>query len=71
MNLHSVELKIPPLVVGAVIALLMWLVSRSLPAFTFAFEPMRVAAVGVGLAGMAITVSRYCHSERRTRPSIL
>ena len=55
MNLHSVELKIPPLVVGAVIALLMWLVARSLPAFTFAFEPMRVAAVGVGLAGIAIT----------------
>ena len=55
MSLHSLELKIPPLAVGGMIALLMWLVARSFPPFAFAFEPMRKVAVGVALAGVAIT----------------
>ena len=53
--MNSLELKIPPVVVGAVIALLMWLLARSFPAFAFTVEPMPIAAAGVALAGVAIT----------------
>jgi protein-S-isoprenylcysteine O-methyltransferase Ste14 len=51
--MHRLDLKIPPVVTGAVTAIGMWLVSRTLPTLTFA--PLRVVAVGLGLAGIAIT----------------
>lgn len=47
------DLKIPPVLTGAVTATGMWLVSRTLPTFTFA--PLRVVAVGMGIAGVMIT----------------
>jgi len=51
--MHRLDLKIPPAVTGAVTAMGMWLVSRTLPTLTFA--QFRVVAVGLGLAGVAIT----------------
>jgi protein-S-isoprenylcysteine O-methyltransferase Ste14 len=51
--MHRLDLKIPPAVTGAVTAMGMWLVSRTLPTLTFA--PFRVVAVGLGLAGVAMT----------------
>lgn len=50
--MHRLELKVPPAVVGAVIAAGMWVLARSLPAFAYA--PLRVATVGLGLIGVAI-----------------
>jgi protein-S-isoprenylcysteine O-methyltransferase Ste14 len=51
--MHRLDLKIPPVVTGAVTAMGMWLVSRALPALAFA--PLRVVAVGIGIAGGVIT----------------
>ena len=53
--MHRLDLKIPPLIVGAVIAMGMWLVSYTLPAF--ACPPLRVVAVGMGIAGAVMTGS--------------
>jgi len=50
--MHRLELKIPPAVVGAVIAAGMWLVAYTLPAF--AYTPLRIATVGLGLLGVGI-----------------
>ena len=50
--MHRLELKVPPAIVGAVIAAGMWLVSYTLPAF--AYTPLPVVTVGLGLAGFAI-----------------
>lgn len=50
--MHRLELKVPPALVGAVVAAGMWCVSYVLPAFTYA--PMLVATVGLGLIGFAI-----------------
>jgi protein-S-isoprenylcysteine O-methyltransferase Ste14 len=51
--MNRLDLKIPPVVTGAVTAIGMWLVSRTLPTLTFA--PLRVVAVGMGLVGVVIT----------------
>jgi len=51
--MYRLDLKIPPVVIGAVTAAGMWFVSRTLPAF--GFTPLRVVAVGMGLAGVVIT----------------
>ncbi|MDH4086942.1 MAG: isoprenylcysteine carboxylmethyltransferase family protein [Nitrospira sp.] len=51
--MNRLDLKIPPVVTGAVTAISMWLVSRTLP--TLAFAPLRVVAAGLGLVGAAIT----------------
>ncbi len=51
--MNRLDLKIPPVVTGAVTAIGMWLVSRTLP--TLAFAPLRVVAAGLGLVGVAIT----------------
>lgn len=50
--MHRLELKIPPALVAAVIAAGMWLVSYTQP--TFAYAPLRVLTVGLGLAGFVI-----------------
>jgi protein-S-isoprenylcysteine O-methyltransferase Ste14 len=50
--MSRLDLKLPPVVTGAVTATGMWLVSRTLPTLTFA--PLRVVAVGLGLAGVVI-----------------
>ena len=53
--MHCLDLKIPPLAVGAVIAMGMWLVSYTLPAF--AYPPLHIVAVGMGIVGAGITGS--------------
>jgi protein-S-isoprenylcysteine O-methyltransferase Ste14 len=51
--MHRLDLKIPPLLIGAATAMVMWFVSRTLP--TLAFAPLRIVAVGLGLAGAVTT----------------
>lgn len=51
--MHRLELKIPPLAVGVVIAMGMWLASDTLP--EFAYPPLRIVAMGMGLVGAGIT----------------
>jgi protein-S-isoprenylcysteine O-methyltransferase Ste14 len=51
--MHRLDLKIPPLIVGGAAAIGMWLAPRALP--TFAFAPLRVVAVGMGIAGAVMT----------------
>lgn len=52
--MHRLELKIPPLAVGLVIAACMRLVSWAQPAFAFTFAPHRVVAACLGIAGFVI-----------------
>lgn len=65
--MHHLDLKIPPLVTGVVTATGMWLVSRTLPTLTFA--PLRVVAVGMGIAGVVITGLAVL-SFRRARTTV-
>lgn len=51
--MHRLDLKIPPLAVGAVIAMGMWLASYILP--EFAYPPLRIVAMGMGIVGAGIT----------------
>lgn len=53
--MHRLDLKIPPLLVGVVAAMGMWLVSYTLPAF--AYPPLRIVAVGIAIAGAVLTGS--------------
>lgn len=53
--MHRLDLKIPPLIVGAVIAMGMWLASYILP--EFACPPLRIVAMGMGIAGAVLTGS--------------
>lgn len=53
--MHRLDPNIPLFVVGAVTAMGMWLVSYALPAFAYA--PLRVVAVGMGIAGAVMTGS--------------
>lgn len=50
--MHRLDLKVPPAVVGAVTAAGMWFLAHALPAFAYA--PLRVATVGLGLIGIVI-----------------
>ncbi len=51
--MHRLDLKIPPLAVGAIIALGMWLAFYTLP--EFAYPPLRIVAMGMGIVGAGIT----------------
>lgn len=53
--MHRLDLKIPPLAVVAAIATGMWFVSYTLPAF--AYPPLQIVAVGMGIVGAVITGS--------------
>jgi protein-S-isoprenylcysteine O-methyltransferase Ste14 len=50
--MHRLDLKVPPAVVGAVTAAGMWFLAYALPAF--AYTPLPVATVGLGVIGMVI-----------------
>lgn len=71
MKKHSLELKIPPLVVLAVVAALMWLGSRSAPAAGF-HMPARVAtAIGFAVVGVGIAVAgivSFWHAKTTVNP---
>ncbi|MBH0187416.1 MAG: isoprenylcysteine carboxylmethyltransferase family protein [Nitrospira sp.] len=51
--MHRLDLKIPPLAVGALIAMGMWLAFYTLP--EFACPPLRIVAMGMGIVGAGIT----------------
>ena len=51
------ELRIPPPLVAAVIAVLMWLVTRAVPTAAFALPARRVLAACVALAGVAVALA--------------
>lgn len=53
--MHLLDLKIPPAVTGALTAIGMWLISHALPQFTFTFAPLKIMAVGMGIAGAVTT----------------
>ena len=65
--MHRADLKIPPVVTGAVTAIGMWLVSRTLPSFTQA--SLHVVAMAMGIAGVMITGSALL-SFRRARTTV-
>jgi protein-S-isoprenylcysteine O-methyltransferase Ste14 len=50
--MHRLDLNIPPLAVGAIIALGMWLAFYTLP--EFAYPPLRIVAMGMGIVGAGI-----------------
>jgi protein-S-isoprenylcysteine O-methyltransferase Ste14 len=54
--MHSLELKVPPLAFVLFIALLMWLVSWTVPQLGFDFPGRVLIAVAVALAGIIIAV---------------
>ena len=55
--MRVLELKVPPLVVGAVTAILMWLVSRFAPVFAFAIPGRNAIAIGLTTAGFITGIS--------------
>lgn len=65
--MNRLDLKIPPVVTGAVTAIGMWLVSRALP--TFEFAPLRIVAVGMGIAG-AVTAGSAMLSFWKVRTTV-
>jgi protein-S-isoprenylcysteine O-methyltransferase Ste14 len=52
--MQALELKIPPLAVGLIVAALMWLARRVLPALGFGFPGRHLVALGVSAAGACI-----------------
>lgn len=64
--MHGLQLKVPPVVVVVVTAALMWLVSRTVPAFDFVFLARDVLAVTLAVAGAIIVLSGAA-SFRRAR----
>jgi protein-S-isoprenylcysteine O-methyltransferase Ste14 len=53
--MHVLELKVPPVALGFLIAALMWLVSWAMPAFGFEVPSSDVLAVSVAVAGAIIS----------------
>ena len=54
--MRVLELKVPPLAVGALLAALMWLVSRLVPGFNFVFPAREFSALTLAIAGAMIIV---------------
>jgi protein-S-isoprenylcysteine O-methyltransferase Ste14 len=54
--MHVLELKVPPPVVAVVTAVLMWPVSRSVPAFAFVFPGRNLLAIGLAAAGFITAI---------------
>jgi protein-S-isoprenylcysteine O-methyltransferase Ste14 len=55
--MRVLELKVPPPAVVFVTALLMWLISRAVPAFAFAFPARDPFAIGFVAAGLITGIS--------------
>lgn len=72
--MRILELKVPPPVVALVAAVLMWLVSRSVPAFIFVLPARDAIAVGLAAAGFitglagVITFGRAKTTVNPTKP---
>jgi protein-S-isoprenylcysteine O-methyltransferase Ste14 len=67
--MHPLKLRIPPPLVAAMIALLMWLVSRAVPAAELALHARRVLAACVAVAGVAIALAGVV-AFRRVRTTV-
>jgi len=67
--MHTLELKIPPVVIVLFIAVLMWLVSWAMPGFGFVLPVRYLLAVSVGVAGAVIT-SLGVLSFRRAKTTV-
>lgn len=52
---HLLELKVPPLIAGLLMAALMWLVSWTVPAFRFLIPARHILAVSLAVAGAVIS----------------
>jgi protein-S-isoprenylcysteine O-methyltransferase Ste14 len=53
--MHVLELKVPPLAFGLLIAALMWLVIWALPTFGFTFPARTLISVSVAVAGVVMS----------------
>ena len=54
--MRVLELKVPPPIVALVTAVLMWLISRSVPLFAFVFPARNAFAIGLVAAGLIIGI---------------
>jgi protein-S-isoprenylcysteine O-methyltransferase Ste14 len=53
--MHALELKMPPVALGVIVATLMWLASWAMPAFGFDFPVRGVLSVSVAIAGAIVS----------------
>ena len=67
--MHVLELKVPPLVLGLLIAALMWLVTWALPTFGFTFPARILFSVIVAVAGVVMSGSGVV-SFRRAKTTV-
>ena len=67
--MHVLDLKVPPLAVGALLAAFMWLVSRLVPGFNFVFPGREFLALTLAIAGAMIIVLGVA-SFRRAKTTI-
>ena len=67
--MHPLKLRIPPPIVAAMIALLMWLVSQSVPAAEFVLPARRVLTACDAVAGVAIALAGVM-AFRRVRSTV-
>jgi protein-S-isoprenylcysteine O-methyltransferase Ste14 len=67
--MHALELKVPPPVVGFLVATLMWLASWAVPALQFEIPARRFVAAGLALTGVVISIMGVA-SFRRARTTV-
>jgi protein-S-isoprenylcysteine O-methyltransferase Ste14 len=67
--MRGLEVRIPPPAVALVTGLLMWLVSRTIPALDFVFPARRVFAIGLAAIGVATAISGVI-TFRRARTTV-
>lgn len=67
--MRVLDLKVPPLAVGVLVAALMWLVSRLVPAFNFVFPGREFLALTLAVAGALFIVFGVA-SFRRAKTTI-
>ena len=66
---RALELKVPPVALGAILAALMWSASAAAPAFDFTFPANTVASVSLALMG-ALTCLAGVGSFRRAKTTV-
>ena len=59
------ETKVPPPLVALIVAFLMWLCARTLPAAAFAFDGVHLLAAVIAIAGVAFDLSGLLAFRRR------
>ena len=69
--MHVLELKVPPLALGLLMAALMWLASWAMPAFGLMFPAHRFFSVTVAVAGVVIIglgIASFRRAETTVNP---